>query len=239
MPAKPGPLRPHEQRTSYARRPALQPPPGDPSIGDSFLLVTEGEVTEPAYFKNLRQLLKIGPLTIFHPPCTHALGLVEAAISERDNRAKAAASGRRCPEFEDYDHIWVLFDTDTAATEHQLEPALNLARKENIHIGSSTPCVEYWLLLHFEFTTRTLLNSREASEAISRAWTQPYAKDHKSFPKLWEALKPNIPHAVNRASEVRAHHLAVASEFPPNPATELDLLVRALNASVRPELRIR
>lgn len=44
MAAKPGPLRPHEERQNYSRRIPPEPPPGQPALGDSFLIVTEGEV---------------------------------------------------------------------------------------------------------------------------------------------------------------------------------------------------
>jgi len=63
MPAKSGPLRPHEQRLNYARREPKEPPPGEPRIGDSFLIVTEGEVTERLYFESLRDLLEVNPAT--------------------------------------------------------------------------------------------------------------------------------------------------------------------------------
>jgi len=50
MPARPGHLRPHEERPNYARREPEEPLPGEPRLGDSFLIVTEGEVTERMYF---------------------------------------------------------------------------------------------------------------------------------------------------------------------------------------------
>lgn len=80
MSAKPGPLRPHEERTHYTRRKPVEPPPGQPGIGDSFLIVTEGEVTERLYFESLRNLLKITPVTVrvIHPSCTDVEGLVRA-----------------------------------------------------------------------------------------------------------------------------------------------------------------
>ena len=40
MPAKPGPLRSHEERLAYARTRPKEPPPGQPALGDSFLVVT-------------------------------------------------------------------------------------------------------------------------------------------------------------------------------------------------------
>ena len=63
MPAKSGPLRPHEQQLNYTRREPKEPSPGEPRIGDSFLIVTEGEVTERVYFESLRDLLEVNPAT--------------------------------------------------------------------------------------------------------------------------------------------------------------------------------
>jgi hypothetical protein len=243
MPAKPGPLRPHEERQNYARREQKQPPPGEPSLGDSFLIVTEGEVTEKLYFESVRADLKLNPVTVHvvHPHCTDAEGLVRAAMEmfelDRDGRRLArAASGNR--DVKVFDHVWMLFDTDISARQNQLGPALELVRNQNIHIGHSTPSVEVWLLLHFRDRPGLFLNSEAAEQAVSAAWGQHYDKSAATFRKLWQALRPNIPAAVNRAMQVREYHSSADSQFPPNPSTELDLLVRALDASVRPELRI-
>ena len=241
MPAKSGPLRPHEQRLNYARREPKEPPPGEPRIGDSFLIVTEGEVTERLYFESLRDLLEVNPVTVrvVHPACTDAEGLVRAAMEERD-----ALAGRRSrweagnTEVARYDHVWVLFDTDVAARQGQLGPALELARNEGIHVGHSTPSVEFWLLLHFRFTTGPLLDSDATEQAVGEAWRRHYDKSADTFLQLWPVLKQNIPGAVNRAIKVREYHKQGNSPFPANPSTEVDLLVRALDGSVQPPLRI-
>ncbi len=241
MPAKAGPLRPHEQRLNYTRREPKEPLPGEPGIGDSFLVVTEGEVTERLYFESLRATLEVTPVTVrvVHPSCTDAEGLVRAAIQERDALVKWQ-SRREVgnTELGGYDHVWVLFDTDVPARHGQLEPALELARKEGVHVGHSTPSVEVWLLLHFRDRPGPLLNSEQAEHAVGEAWGHHYVKSAEKFPKLGTAMKPNILNAVNRAIQVREYHKKGASPFPANPSTELDLLVRALDASVQPPLRI-
>lgn len=243
MAAKPGPLRPHEARLNYARRIPQLPPPGEPSLGDSFLIVTEGEVTEALYFESIRTVLQLNPVTVrvVHPNCTDAVGLVRAAMDfyERDqdgNRVAKAAVGNR--DVRVFDHVWVLFDTDVPERQGQLGPTLELARNEKIHIGHSTPSVEVWLLLHFRDRSGPLLNSNAAEHAVGDAWGQHYDKRAETFPKFWDALKPNIPAAVARGGQVREYHRKAATAFPPNPSTELDLLVRSLDASVQPQLRI-
>lgn len=241
MPPKPGPLRPHEERLTYARRQPLEPPPGEPGLGDSFLIVTEGEVTERMYFEATREALQVNPVTVrvVHPGCTDAEGLVRAAMQERD---AAPARRNRCEagnrEVSHYDHVWVLFDTDVPARQGQLRPALQLAQNEGIHVAHSTPSAEVWLLLHFRDRPGPLLDSAAAEHAVSQAWGQRYEKNADAFPELWLALRPNIPIAVTRADQVRRYHRDAATPFPPNPSTQLDLILRALNNSVQPPLRL-
>ncbi len=120
MPAKPGHPRPHEERRTYARRPPFEPPPGEPELGDSFLIITEGEVTERMYFEGLREALLVNPVTVrvVHPSCTDAEGLVRAAVEERDapvGRRDRCQAGNR--DVSRYDHVWVLFDTDVPARQ--------------------------------------------------------------------------------------------------------------------------
>jgi hypothetical protein len=193
------------------------------------------------YFESVRQALQIQPVTVHvvHPACTDAVGLVRAAIRERDaapDRRNRCLAGNR--EVSQYDHVWVLFDTDLAALHRQLDPALELAKNEDVHVAHSTPSVEFWLLLHFRHTTGLLLNSDAAEKAVGESWGHRYDKREQTFPTLWLALKPNIPAAVDRAAKVRQYHKDGMAHFPANPSTELDLLVRALDASVQPPLRI-
>lgn len=243
MPAKPGPLRPHEERQSYTRRIPQRPLPGQPELGDSFLIVTEGEVTEKQYFESIRAALQLNPVTVqvVHPNCTDAEGLVRAAMAlyEKDKDGhRLAKNGGGNRDVRVYDHVWVLFDTDVPARQRQLGPALELARKEGIHIGHSTPSVEVWLLLHFRDRPGSLLDSNAAERAVENAWGRHYDKRAETFPQLWAALKPNVTAAVERGTQVREFHRMAGTPFPPNPSTELDLLVRALDASVQPPLRI-
>ena len=127
MAAKPGPLRPHELRQDYSRKPPAEPPPGDPELGHSFLIVTEGEVTERCYFELVKSALRLNTVQVEHPPCTDAMGLVKAAIAlyKRDSEGNRVPTRRLgiC-DVRVIDHVWVLFDTDIPHQQGQLAPAL-------------------------------------------------------------------------------------------------------------------
>jgi hypothetical protein len=238
VPAKPGPLRPHEERLNFARQALAEPPPGTPALGDSFLIITEGEVTERLYFESIRQALKLNAVTVrvIHPECTDAEGLVRAAMEERDkiSESRKNTSNR---EITSYDHVWVLFDTDVPVRQGQLAPALELAKAQNIHVGHSSPCVEIWLLLHFRDRPGAL-DSQALEHLLGEVWGQHYDKSLETFVRLWPILRANISAAVSRANQIRKYHQEADTKFPANPSTELDLLMHALNASVQPKLRI-
>jgi hypothetical protein len=240
MPAKPGPLRPHEKRQKYQRAQPLPDLPGQPAFGDSFLIVTEGKVTEKLYFELLRKKLELKAATVqvVHSGYTDAFGLLNSAIDIRDQESRRR-SGRKIGNREvgGFDHVWVVFDTDVPHREGQLGSALQLARNHGINIAFSTPSVELWLLLHFR-DRPGYLDSRAAENALEEAWGQKYDKDEETFKCLWLQLCPQIAAAVNRAGQIRQYHEASGAPFPANPSTNADLLVLAMNAAVQPRLRI-
>ena len=241
MPAKPGPLRPHEERQRYRRVESLPDIPGRPALGDSFLIVTEGEVTEKMYFEALREKLELGAATVhvLHPGCTDAESLVQAAVRLRDEpplRRSRGELGNR--EVEKFDHVWVVFDTDVPQRQGQLNPALQLARSEGINVALSTPCVELWLLLHFRDRPGPFLDSHAAEQAVTEAWGETYEKSKSTFQRLWPRLSRQIAQAVRRAGQIRQYHAVSGAPFPPNPSTDMDLLVLAMNAAVQPRLKI-
>lgn len=241
MPARPGPLRPHEQARSFSRRQPPEPIPGEPVPGDSFLIVTEGAVTEKLYFEGIRAKLQLSPLVVVvHPKCTDAEGLIRAAMElyERKGSGVRAAKqilGNRAPA--SYDHVWVLFDTDVPAIQGTLESAIALAEKEEIHLGTSTPAIELWLLLHFRDRPGPLQTAAATIARLEEALGRRYGKSADEFSALWKALEPNLPRAAFRAATVRRFHEDAGTTKPCDPSTDLDLLVRPLDSAAAPPHR--
>ena len=223
------------------RRRGPVPTFGDVGVGDTFLVMIEGRVTERCYLDGVRACLALGSahVRVVNPTKHDPMGLVEAAIQERAGLQRRRNEGQasiREPQM--FDHVWVVFDTEGSDQVDRVKQAVERARREKIHAAFSTPSIEFWVLLHFRFTTGLLVDSAAAERALGDAWGQRYSKRADAFPQLWAALKPNIPAAVSRAQQVREHHDRCSTLFPANPATHVDLLVRALNASVQPPRRI-
>jgi len=177
---------------------------------------------------------------VVHPPFTDALGLVQFAIEERKRCSETArGDGFGNTGVAGYDHVWVVFDTDTAEAHGHLGRATELARTEGIHVAPSTPCFEFWLLLHFRRTTAPLLSSDDVEGAVRDELGFRYEKSREAFPRIWAKLKPRICDALAHARFVRKHHEVAGTPRPANPSTDFDLLAHSLNLAVRPEMRLR
>lgn len=109
------------------------------------LIVCEGQKTEPNYFNELKDHYEINtanvvidgtsesdPMSVFR----HAQKCVKKAQKDQDP----------------YDEVYCVFDKDTHTTYQQ---ALTKIKKAKGYVAiASVPCFEYWLLLHFVYTTQ-------------------------------------------------------------------------------------
>ena len=155
------------------------------------LVVCEGRVTEPRYFRALRSeyrnaLVEIEIDDRGGTPKT----LVERA-AERKREAEREAKSQR-DEFLLYDEVWCVFDID----DHpKLADARQQARDNDILLAVSNPCFELWALLHFQ----------DQAAYIERQKVRSRLKKHlsdynKELP--FDRLRPQYDHAVRRAREL-------------------------------------
>jgi hypothetical protein len=121
--------------------------PSSVALKKRMLILCEGD-TEVKYFNGLkhdeahRRKLASLEIDIFQPEDFSPLGLVKEA-----KRRAISAKRERNP----YDTIWVVFDRNG----HQKIPeAFDMAKSNCISVAFSIICFEYWILLHFERTTR-------------------------------------------------------------------------------------
>jgi len=103
-----------------------------------FLIVCEGEKTEPNYFKKFKG--KFGNV-IFEIDCQgkgyNTLRVVEEAIKIRDKNPK-------------YNRVWAVFDKDSFP-DKDFNSAIQKAKDNNICCAWSNEAFELWYLLHFQY----------------------------------------------------------------------------------------
>ena len=151
-------------RRNRARPPARPKPFLDPK--PVILVVTEGQNTEPEYLEQFKVAVRNARVELD----VHGGRGVPVSIVEYAKLLKKAAEERSRKEEDDnlrYDAVWCVFDVD----QHpRIEDAIESARHAGIEIALSNPCIELWLLLHFQ--------------------DQPGAQDRHSARRL---LKKHIP----------------------------------------------
>nr|WP_295924639.1 RloB family protein [uncultured Dyadobacter sp.] len=111
-----------------------------------YLIVCEGERTEPNYFEGLKRDLPKGVLTAFQIDIEglgmNTQSLVDEAVRLRDVYEKE--TGRAV------DNLWVVFDRDSFAA-NEFNNAIDSCDAREIYCAWSNEAFELWYLLHFHY----------------------------------------------------------------------------------------
>jgi hypothetical protein len=181
-----------------------------------FLIVCEGEKSEPDYLQGIRVLCRGQLIQIeIVGGAGQTKKVVERAVQLK-NEAKARAK-RNKDKFENFDRIWCVIDVD----DHPLlQEALIQARDHGILVTLSNPCFEVWVVLHH----------RDHRQSVTRAALQSECKSHYNckdkhveFDRLW----PSYPEAKERASLLRGWQIDMGRHYG-DPWTDFDLLIEEL-----------
>jgi hypothetical protein len=210
--------------------------------GDSFLVVTEGTVTEPVYFNLLRRELQLSVVRIKvqpgdAPDPRHVIETAAREAKEQERKARKGLLGFTDPPR--FDHVWAVIDTDVAVRKGFWNDVQQLAHARKVGLAHSTPCFQFWLLLHLAgFTTRSDLHDGAAAKsAVKKALGRDYSTNEDTAREAIGSFIAKWPEAVGHAEAVRRHHQSACTPAPCNPSTEVDRLARALNDSAPEHLR--
>jgi hypothetical protein len=131
-----------------------------------------------------------------------------------------------------YDTVYCVFDRDKHTTFDaavQRTKDLSAAGKPLVVI-TSTPCFEFWLLLHFGYTDHPFhaagkksVGDKVVADLKTKQGFDKYGKGQKG---IYAMLKDRLPDALIYAEQLRRHGAATGSI---NPATEIDKLVADLS----------
>lgn len=115
---------------------------------DKVLIVCEGEKTEPLYFRELIDHYEIHSANVrISGDCgSDPVSVVEHGL-KLYNEEKSSKSGA-------FDRVYCVFDRDDHPNyQHALDIVYGKKSNGYLFLATSTPCFEYWLLLHFIYTT--------------------------------------------------------------------------------------
>lgn len=163
-----------------------------------FLIVSEGERTEPLYFKYFRNFLPRNLLETVEVvgEGDNTINIVQKAIDLREERRKEVLKP-------DYDQVWAVFDKDDFPSK-RFNRAVELAENNNIFSGHSNQSFELWYVLHFQYL-QTALHRSDYIDILSGDLGFKYEKNE---PKVVEFLfnNCNIKRAINWAKRLETMH---------------------------------
>jgi hypothetical protein len=193
------------------RRPHRQPKP-------RFLIVCEGKVTEPRYFKDVQHAER-SLIDLQIEPGGTPRTLVERAVKlkrEADRKARKLKDDNQ-----KYEEVWCVFDID----EHPLVPeAKDRAKANGIEMAISNPCFELWALLHFQDQSAHIERGRV--QHVCRQLMPGYEKRLN-----YETLRPKYSDALRRAHDLERWHDSRGTAGA-NPSTAVYKLVGRIKAGI-------
>ncbi len=184
-----------------------------------FLIVSEGERTEPNYFNYIRQLLPkhlVETINIYGAG-DNTVNIVRKAIALRDIRGKNIL-------LPDYDEVWAVFDKDDFPAK-RFNAAVQLAADNSIESGHSNQSFELWYVLHFQFL-QTALHRKDYIKILSGILKTSYRKNDKSVIKILFD-KGDVRQAIEwaKALESQSNGITPANAC---PTTRVHVLVERL-----------
>ena len=157
-------------------------------VKQNFLIVCEGEVTEPEHFNSFR-LTSANVKAIGKGMNT--ISLVKEAIAVRDIEKRRNRN---------HDQCWVVFDKDDFS-DSDFNAAIQMAQTNGFHVAYSNQAFEYWLLLHFNPYQGFIHRSRYG-EMLSHLLGFRYGKTKGDSMKVFDVIYPKTRIAIGNAQKV-------------------------------------
>lgn len=197
---------------SYERK------PGNKATRKRLLIVCEGSKTEPHYFRDMRQdlRLKTADVKICGKECgSDPVSVYKYALKESDDDDVG------------YDAVFCVFDTDS---HKNLDQALEMIERANSFVAIvSSPCFEFWLLLHYVNHVKAFRAT--ATKSIGGVVESALRKHDKAYAKggsgTWVRYKPLLASAIANSKALHKAALATGNR---NPSTEMHIVVEEMMA---------
>lgn len=182
------------------------------------LIAVEGNnKTEKIYFNNFEDSKKNFDISYARGNNTDPLKLVQMLIKEiKDNDL----------DLLDDDMAFCIFDTDIDPNKNKvIDNAIKLANKNNIIIITSSPCIELWFLLHYEYSTASMSND----EVIKKL--KNYYPKYKKNINIYLDIKDKMDIAIKNAKKLERYQKdnnVKIGTVEANPSTEIYKVIEYL-----------
>jgi len=170
-------------------------------------ILCESEKTEPNYLKKIKKMMR--------------LRHVEFKIRRRSGMTpkKLIECAKRIKNEDNTAIIWLVFDCD----HYEYFDECIQKAKGKYKVAYSNPCIEFWFLLHFKYSTADITCS-EATKQLKEKIPNYDKTTLGDFDLLWNNLNTALQHAM----KLREHHENIGNKDTTNPSTTVDKLVKYL-----------
>ncbi|WP_445158418.1 RloB family protein [Halomonas sp. E14] len=148
----------HKRKAKSAKNLSRKKPRRDPY--EKILIVCEGEKTEPNYFRGILEYYKLSSanIEITSEGGSSPMGIWRFA-QQRYREDKDLGDA--------FDKVYCVFDKDSHASYYDACRAISESSpEETFYAITSVPCFEYWLLLHYVYTTKPYVCQKGKSAAV-------------------------------------------------------------------------
>ena len=179
-------------------------------VKQRFLIVCEGEKTEPNYFQSFRV-----PKVVIE---IKGLGYNPSKLVEAANELKSE---------DEYDQVWCVFDRDDCPKQ-DFNSAISSAKSSKIQVAYSNEAFELWYVLHFEFLN-TGIPRKDYITKLASLLGKKYEKNSKT---IYDDLIDKQDTAIKNSKKLLEQYKPSKPEQD-NPSTTVHLLVEQLIESAR------
>jgi hypothetical protein len=172
-----------------------------------FLIVCEGEKTEPNYFKQF-------PLLPYSVVDIRGIGANTVSLVRKALELRREAK---------YDQVWCVFDHDSFPAQ-SFNAALQLADSNGLRVAYSNEAFELWYVLHFDYLNAGITRQ----DYITRLNKLLGHRYHKNSELIYDEIITRQKNAIQNAQRLLAQYTPANPEMN-NPSTTVHLLVDQLN----------
>lgn len=185
------------------------------------LIVTEGGETEPKYLNELIKRERLSPANVV---VDGACGSDPMSVYRHAKKLYTAEKRQG----EEFDRVYCVFDKDDHSNYVDALDAISRAVPVSVFRAiNSVPCFEYWVLLHFQYTTKAYQapGGQSSCELLVKEIKSLIPGYQKGQNGLYRLLEDKTANATMHAKRSLAAAEAAGTD---NPTTRMHLLVEYL-----------
>jgi len=191
---------------------------------NSFLILSEGEKTEPYYFDGLSKYINNkykDHINLNQLPIIDTQGEGKCTVSLVNAAAKyIARSSFR------YEKVWVVFDKDDF---NDFDDAIDLAHQYNFRVAWSNQSFEFWIYLHFNYSDAALHRDDwvEKISEIFKLWNISKNGYTKNDPDVFKLIVENVglKNAISNAKRIESQYAPTQKPSQCDPCTTVHHLI--------------